>query len=158
MTVEHMPSSADMFNALCEISALVCPVNCVGVLGAGLARIFASRYQLMVEPYKRACENGDLVIGKLLVIGVESVGSGDGWDIVCVPTKDDWRNKSNLADVLAGIDALAAEATARLWDSIAIPALGCGLGGLQWGPVKQALDGAFLLHSTHVLIYPPRQA
>lgn len=161
MTIEHMPKGTDMFAVATE--AIVCPVNCAGVLGAGLARVFAGRFPIQV-PYKHACSlrqeaqrdhkeipPGALTIGRVLTITV------NGFDIVCVPTKDHWRHNSKLEDVKAGIDALSREADRKGWKQIHIPALGCGLGKLEWGPVKTAIENAFLLHSTQAFIYAPRQ-
>ena len=101
-----------------DADALVNPVNCMGQWNAGLAKQFRQRYPKMPTP--------KLKIGELYVYRYFDLY------IVNLPTKNDWRNKSKLEYIEAGLISLA-----KLeFDSIAIPKLGCGLGGLSWLDVK----------------------
>jgi len=101
-------------------------VNCVGVMGAGLAKQFADRYPGLLARYKRACESGEVQPGRLYVWRY-----GLTW-VVNFPTKRHWRGASRYEDVAAGLDALR-ELLAPLRDlRVAVPALGCSLGGLDW--------------------------
>jgi len=147
MTAEHMPQGSNMFKS--DADALICPVNCVGTLGAGLARVFAAKYPDMVQPYEYACGIERIAIGRVFTIDLGDV------DIVCVPTKNHWRNDSILEDVLKAIEALVVEAERQKWRVMSVPALGCGLGNLEWEPVKEALYESFRGHTTHARIFPP---
>jgi O-acetyl-ADP-ribose deacetylase (regulator of RNase III) len=121
--------------------ALVNPVNCLGVMGAGLAAQFRRRWPAMYADYRATCQAGRLAPGRLHLWGMP-----DGRFVVNLPTKQDWRHESDLAHVSAGIDALRRWSDAQAISSLAIPALGCGLGGLPWPTVRalliQAFDGA----------------
>jgi O-acetyl-ADP-ribose deacetylase (regulator of RNase III) len=115
-----------------NVSAIVNPVNCVGTMGNGLAFAFAQRHPKMLEQYKQLCASGELRPGKLFCYEVRP-----GRWIVNLPTKDNWcderRNPipSRPQDVQAGIDALVDFARSERIASIAVPALGCGKGGLD---------------------------
>lgn len=105
----------DIFS-MSDRALIVNPVNTVGVMGAGLAKQFAIRYPDMVGPYKEACKTGDLDIGK-------------PWrwnDVICVATKQHWRDPSQYAFVEASLKHLCHYTT-----PIALPPLGAGLGGLD---------------------------
>lgn len=118
--------------------ALVNPVNCKGVMGKGLALQFRRRFPLMYHDYVDVCYRG------WLCPGVLHVYSEDGKLIINFPTKDDWRQPSELAYIEKGLTALHNLILQRDIKSIAIPKLGCGLGGLEWGIVHsmilEALD------------------
>ena len=135
--------------------ALVNPVNTVGVMGAGLAKQFATRWPAMVSDYQQACRSGDLRPGTVhawlnpRAIPAEPTSvacdeHGPLWDsswvtprwIVNVPTKRHWRDPSRLDDVEQGVAALAAWIAAVRPSWVAVPALGCGLGGLPWPQVR----------------------
>jgi hypothetical protein len=75
-------------------------VNCVGVMGAGIARAFEARYPDMFRAYRRACEAGRVAPGRL------DVWRRDDEGVVNVPTKRDWRDGSRYGDVAAGLVAL----------------------------------------------------
>jgi O-acetyl-ADP-ribose deacetylase (regulator of RNase III) len=115
-----------------NVSAIVNPVNCVGTMGNGLASAFRRRHPKMFEQYAMICARGDLRPGKLFCYEVRP-----GRWIVNLPTKDNWcdeyRNPipSRPEYVQAGLDALVAFARSEQIASIAVPALGCGKGGLD---------------------------
>lgn len=117
----------NIFNSSCEY--LVNPVNCVGVMGKGLALEFKNKYPLNFEIYKKACDNASFNIGNLLIVPV------DNKFIVNFPTKKHWRNKSDLEFIKIGLEELKLAIKEFNIKSIALPKLGCGLGGLDWNEV-----------------------
>jgi appr-1-p processing enzyme family protein len=122
-------SNGDIFNTECE--ALVNPVNIKGIMGKGLALAFKTKYPAHFENYKRACQSGEMTTEK--VLAYQEI---NGPMIICLATKDDWKNSSKIEYVSAGLDDLARQIKALGIRSIAIPKLGCGLGGLDWGKVR----------------------
>ena len=117
----------NIFNSSCEF--LVNPVNCVGVMGKGLALEFKNKYPLNFEIYKKVCDNASFNIGNLLIVPV------DNKFIVNFPTKKHWRNKSDLEFIKIGLEELKVAIKDFNIKSIALPKLGCGLGGLDWNEV-----------------------
>ena len=117
----------NIFNSDCEF--LVNPVNCVGIMGKGLALEFKNKYPLNFEIYKKACDNASFNIGNLLIVPV------DNKFIVNFPTKKHWRNKSDLEFIKIGLEELKVAIKEFNIKSIALPKLGCGLGGLDWNEV-----------------------
>lgn len=122
-------SNGDIFNTECE--ALVNPVNIKGVMGKGLALAFKTKYPAHFENYKRACQSGEMTTEK--VLAYQEI---NGPMIICLATKADWRDSSKIEYVSAGLDDLAKQIKALGVRSIAIPKLGCGLGGLDWNKVR----------------------
>ena len=117
----------NIFNSSCEF--LVNPVNCVGVMGKGLALEFKNKYPLNFQKYKAFCDNASFHIGNLLIVPV------DNKFIVNFPTKKHWKNKSDLEFIKIGLEELKVAIKDFNIKSIAIPKLGCGLGGLDWNEV-----------------------
>lgn len=117
----------NIFNSSCEF--LVNPVNCVGVMGKGLALEFKNKYPLNFEVYKKACDNASFNIGNLLIVYENNKF------IVNFPTKKHWRNKSDLEFIKIGLEELKVAIKEFNIKSIALPKLGCGLGGLDWNEV-----------------------
>jgi O-acetyl-ADP-ribose deacetylase (regulator of RNase III) len=105
---------------------LVNTVNCVGVMGKGIALEFKQRYPDMFKAYKRICDAGELEIGKLWL------WSGrDQW-VLNFPTKKHWRHPSKVEWIEAGLDKFVTEYVRRGITDISFPRLGCGNGGLNW--------------------------
>ena len=129
----------DIFDA--EVEALVNPVNCVGVAGAGLAKEFKKRYPVIFSMYARYCTNGSVYPGRVLTLDL-GAGQKPRW-IIHFPTKRHWRNKSCIEDVALGVHALIKDLKRFGIRSVAIPALGCGLGELRWSVVAPLLNLAF---------------
>lgn len=109
---------------------IVNPVNCVGVMGAGLAKQFKERYPRMFAKYQSCCMAKLLEPGKLMLCK-----ESDKW-ILLFPTKNHWKDRSELIYIKQGLNKLVAEYQLRGIKSIAIPKIGCGLGGLNWEEVK----------------------
>lgn len=138
----------DMFETPVDIR--VNTVNCVGVMGAGVALAFKQRYPEMFRDYQRDCKDGRVMAGAMHVW--RSL-SGD-W-IINFPTKRDWREPSRYEDIDSGLDALRRYLDGVGPVRIALPALGCGHGGLDWqrvsGMIRDKLGGV----DAHVLVFGP---
>lgn len=130
--------------------ALVNPVNCRGVMGAGLARAFAERWPEIVPPYRRACEDKTLALGTVLVHPL-----GHGF-VIYFPTKGHWTEKSKVSSIAMGLKSLASTVRQLELASVAVPALGCGLGGLHWVTVRPLIVAALGWLKADVMVYGPR--
>lgn len=124
---------------------LVNPVNCEGVMGKGLALQFKRRFPETFKSYRAECSEFSLWIGKLHVF------DENGKTIVNFPTKDTWREASKIKYIRRGLAALKEFLSSGYVKSIAIPPLGCGLGGLDWNEVKPII--CQYLGSLDVCIY-----
>ena len=138
----------DMFDVHADIR--VNTVNCVGVMGAGVALAFKKRYPDMFKNYQRDCKDDRVKPGTM---NVWKSLSGD-W-VINFPTKRHWRNSSRYEDIDAGLDDLRSYLDSVGPVTVTLPALGCGHGGLDWDRVSQMirkkLDGV----NAHVLIFEP---
>ena len=140
-----------------DAEAVVIPTNCLGVMGAGLAKQARDKWPGLEVAYKEACAH--MKPGR---IWVWTHSWQDGMPvIICLPTKDRWKNPSRLEYVASGLACLAFaindDRNINALDTIAIPPLGCGLGGLRWesvGPMIEAFGKRFGGHT--ILIYPPQ--
>ncbi|MCY4319582.1 MAG: macro domain-containing protein [Alphaproteobacteria bacterium] len=124
----------NIFDSGC--GALVNPVNCVGIMGKGLALQFKHRFPANFVAYAEACRRRELVPGHLHVF---EAGASAPHLIVNFPTKRHWRDASRLDDIALGLNALAAAIASHGIRSLAIPPLGCGLGGLPWPEVRSLI-------------------
>lgn len=120
--------------------ALVNTVNCVGVMGRGVALQFRNAFPENYRAYKAACDRGEVQPGRMFVFDLGQL-TRPRW-IINFPTKRHWRGKSRMEDIEAGLDALVREIQARGIRSIALPPLGAGLGGLDWRQVKPRIVAA----------------
>lgn len=127
---------------------LVNPVNCVGVMGAGLAREFKERYPSMFQEYWKACQSGQLRPGNLLTIPV-----GNDKYILNFPTKDDWRNPTEWEYLEKGMATFIRVYRELGITSVAFPLLGAGLGGLNKLEVFDFLVEHLQYVDIHVIIY-----
>lgn len=132
--------------------ALVNPVNCRGVAGAGLARQFKVAFPKNHRDYAQTCKQG------LLMSGVIHTSPNQTNPIIFnFPTKRHWLDHSRLKDIEKGLDSLATILRSELpVSSIAIPRLGCGLGGLDWTTVLPLIAAlAAKVPDVEVQIYSP---
>ena len=123
-----------------DSEAIVNPVNCVGVSGAGLAKQFAQRYPKNDRLYREACKDNRVQPGRGLI--TETCRQSPRF-IVNFPTKRHWRDRSRLSDIQLGLRNLHRELLRRDIRSIALPALGAGLGGLPWPDVRDLIEREF---------------
>ncbi len=137
--------------------ALVNTVNCVGVMGRGIALQFKKAFPDNFKQYKTVCDSKELQPGKMFIYDLCRLHAPHY--VVNFPTKRHWRGKSRMEDIDAGLQALVAEVCRRKIHSIAIPPLGCGLGGLRWEDVRTKIEDAFQgLDDVQVLLYEPKGA
>jgi len=133
-----------------EAQTLVNTVNCVGVMGKGVAAEFKKRFPSMFTDYAGRCARGEVQIGKPYVYRELS-----GPVILNFPTKQHWRAASRLADVVAGLDYLAEHYKAWELTSLAMPPLGCGNGGLAWEQVAPLIYQKLAHLDLDVELYAP---
>jgi O-acetyl-ADP-ribose deacetylase (regulator of RNase III) len=127
-----------------DCEALVNPVNCVGIMGKGLALQFKKEFddQIMLD-YKKACQNGTLRPGQpqfLRVYGKNTRSGTQTYAVINFPTKLHWQDPSRIEWIEAGLVSLAQIIKNRNLESIAIPPLGCGLGGLSQSDVRPLIE------------------
>jgi O-acetyl-ADP-ribose deacetylase (regulator of RNase III) len=137
-----------------KTEALVNAINCVGVMGKGIALQFKRAFPDNFKQYKIACDAQKVKPGMMFTVLTESLFHPRY--IINFPTKRHWKEKSNLEDVQAGLKALVQEIQQKEIRSIAVPPLGCGNGGLDWSLVKPSIADAFAsLPEVHVIIFEP---
>ncbi|MBU1052856.1 MAG: macro domain-containing protein [Proteobacteria bacterium] len=140
-----------------DAQALVNTVNCVGVMGRGIALQFKNRFPDNFKRYKAVCDKKELQPGKMLIYDLNRLYNPRY--VVNFPTKRHWKGKSRMEDIEVGLQALVTEVRKRSIHSIAIPPLGCGLGGLHWADVRARIEAAFKdLTDVRVLLYEPKGA
>jgi len=126
-----------------EMQTLVNPVNTVGIMGAGLALKFKFLYPEMFQRYRHLCKIGLLRIGKpMMYKPVAGPTFPDPW-VMFFPTKEHYRDPSKLKYIANGLASVRLLHGIWQLESLAIPALGCGLGGLEWERVRHLIE-AFL--------------
>ncbi len=127
-----------------NLQTLVNPVNCVGVMGKGLALEFKQRYPDMFTDYAARCARREVHLGQPYLYRHFRLPH-----VLNFPTKGHWRSDSKLSDIIAGLQYL--EQHCHEWGiyELAVPALGCGLGQLEWREVEPHL----LWHLTSLNIY-----
>src|SRR5258708_846375 len=116
-----------------DAEAVVNTVNCVGIMGRGVALQVRKAFPENFAAYKAACARNEVRPGHMLVFELRHLHNPRY--IINFPTKRHWKGKSRIEDIEAGLPALIEEVRVRRIQSIAIPPLGCGLGGLRWSEV-----------------------
>lgn len=137
-----------------EAEALVNTVNCVGFMGKGIALQFKQAYPANYQAYRKACDSDEVQLGRMFIYDTGSMLHGRY--VINFPTKHHWKGKSRYEDIQAGLEALVADVQRLEIRSIAIPPLGCGLGGLDWRKVRPMIENAFAaLPEVRVLLFEP---
>ena len=140
-----------------DVEALVNTVNCVGIMGRGIALQFKNDFPENFKAYEAACAREEVQPGKMFVFETRTLTNPKF--IINFPTKRHWRGKSRMEDIDSGLKALVEEIRTRSIRSIAIPPLGSGLGGLNWTDVRprivEALRG---LNDLQVIVFEPNSA
>jgi uncharacterized protein YwgA/O-acetyl-ADP-ribose deacetylase (regulator of RNase III) len=145
----------DLFKS--DAQTLVNTVNCVGVMGKGIALEFKKRFPDMFKDYEQRCTRGEVRLGQPYLYK-----QGECPWILNFPTKDHWRAVSRLSDIVAGLEHFKRNYKPWGIKSLAVPPLGCGSGQLDWtvvGPTLYRhlteLDIPVELYAPHGT--PPRQ-
>jgi O-acetyl-ADP-ribose deacetylase (regulator of RNase III) len=138
-----------------DVDALVNTVNCVGVMGKGIALQFKLTFPGNFNQYHQACQKNEVKIGKMFVVkcltGVKF--------IINFPTKKHWKEKSDIEYIKKGLKDLKETIKKLEITSIAIPPLGCGMGGLKWDEVRPLIiDELKSLENVDIYLYEPGES
>ena len=140
-----------------DAEAIINTVNCVGVMGRGIALQFKNAFPENFKAYAAACKRDEVQPGRMFIHDMG--GLTNPRYIINFPTKRHWRGKSRMEDIESGLMALAAEIRERGIRSIAIPPLGSGLGGLDWVEVRQRIEQALAgLGDVRIIVFEPNGA
>ena len=140
-----------------KVEALVNTVNCVGIMGKGIALQFKQNYPENFKAYKKICDADQLHPGQMFIY--ENGPLLTPRYIINFPTKRHWRGKSKIEDIQSGLQTLVQEIQNYHIKSIAIPPLGCGNGGLEWNIVKPLIIQACeQIPDVQVIIFEPSEA
>lgn len=140
-----------------DVEALVNTVNCVGVMGRGLALQFKKTFPENYKAYAAACKRGEVKQGRMFVYEMDRLTYPRY--IINFPTKRHWRARSSLEDIESGLEALVNEIHLRNIHSIAIPPLGSGLGGLKWTQVRKRIENTLSeLNNVQIIVFEPKGA
>jgi O-acetyl-ADP-ribose deacetylase (regulator of RNase III) len=151
--IEHR--TGDILQA--DAEALVNTVNCVGIMGRGVALQFKNAYPENFKAYEAACARAEVQPGRMFVFETGTLTNPKY--IVNFPTKRHWRGKSRMEDIDAGLKSLVEEIRTRRIRSIALPPLGSGLGGLDWRDVRPRIEAALRgLDDVRVMVFEPHAA
>ena len=139
-----------------DAHAIVNPVNCVGVMGKGLALEFKKRFPRNYQEYSEACQNKLVQPGRMFICRTKQTGPQGC--VINFPTKRHWRDGSRIDDIRDGLRAMADDMEKLQIPSVAVPALGAGLGGLDWEDVREIiLDELSGLDDISIRVYEPRR-
>lgn len=134
--------------------ALVNTVNCVGVMGKGIALQFKQKFPDNFAAYERACRHKEVHTGRMFTVPTGRLINPRF--IINFPTKNHWKGKSRIEDIESGLQALVEEIKKLGIQSVAVPPLGCGNGGLNWNEVRPLIEAAFSqLPAVQVALYAP---
>lgn len=138
----------NLFESGAEV--LVNTVNCVGVMGKGIAYQFKRAYPEMHKDYVLRCKRGEVRLGEVTRFKER------GKVILNFPTKSHWRASSKLPDISTGLRALRELIVEESVKSIALPPLGCGNGGLEWANVRPLIERELgALANVDIEVYEP---
>lgn len=140
----------DLFSI--EADILVNTINCFGIMSKGIALTFKKRYPEMFYNYQKACRTGQIEPGRLHIWEAP-----DGLTIVNFPTKRHWRNPSEYSYIINGLVALHDFLLKRGKVRVAIPALGCGNGGLDWNKVSQLITDYLPDMDADIFVFNPKE-
>jgi O-acetyl-ADP-ribose deacetylase (regulator of RNase III)/uncharacterized protein YwgA len=137
-----------------DVQAFVNTVNTVGIMGKGIALQFKKAFPDNFAAYAKACKGNEVQIGRMFIHDLAQLHNPRF--IINFPTKRHWRGQSKLEDIEAGLDALVKDVKRLRIESLALPPLGCGHGGLVWEDVYRMIVQAFEdLPGVRVVVYAP---
>lgn len=131
--------------------ALVNTVNCEGIMGGGIALAFKVKYPEYYKEYRTICDQKREEAGFVRLYPVDDLVDG----IINFPTKDKVRNPSLIGYIELGLNNLRYMLSYWNIKSVAMPALGCGLGGLDWKDVKPLIEKELSDLDTEIMVYEP---
>lgn len=136
-----------------DAQALVNTLNTVGVMGKGIALQFNQRFPPNFAAYAQACKRGQVHTGRMFITEPGEL-AGPRW-VVNFPTKQHWRDPSRMEWVVDGLQDLRSFLVSNSVQSIALPALGAGLGGLSWPAVRGQIETTLGDLAVDVRVYEP---
>ncbi len=140
-----------------DVEAIVNTVNCVGIMGRGIALQFKKRFPENFKVYAAACKKKAILPGKMFVYKTDSLINPKY--IISFPTKRHWRGASRMEDIENGLQDLVKVIKDLKIQSIALPPLGCGLGGLDWNTVRVRIEFVLNeLRDVDVVVFEPKGA
>lgn len=139
-----------------DVDALVNTVNTKGIMGKGIALQFRRAFPESYEVYRAACEAGEVQLGRMFVVRIGRLDR-PRW-IIHFPTKGHWKSPSRIADIEAGLADLRRVLDEYDIKSLALPPLGCGLGGLEWSVVRPLIEAALTDAPVRALVFEPAGA
>lgn len=140
-----------------DVEALVNTVNTVGVMGKGIALQFKRAFPANYRAYRAACARGEVRLGEVWLFDTQVLAPRRY--VLNFPTKQHWRSGSRLDDIAAGLDSLVDVVRDHHITSLAIPALGCGNGGLDWAAVRPLIERACgRMPDVRAVVFPPEGA
>jgi O-acetyl-ADP-ribose deacetylase (regulator of RNase III) len=135
----------DMFSS--RIQTLTVSVNTVGVMGKGLASRAKYQFPDVYVRYQDVCRRRQLLMGIPYLYKRESsfheeladdpgsfTQGRETWFLLFA-TKGDWKQSANLGSIARGLTWVQENFGTEGVKSLAMPALGCGLGNLSWADV-----------------------
>ncbi|WP_186151646.1 macro domain-containing protein [Burkholderia gladioli] len=144
--------SGDFFEFDADI--MINTVNCVGVMGAGVALAFKKRFPEMFGDYVEKCRSGDIRPGSPSVWIQRDMISKE-IEIINFPTKDHWKNPSEYHYIDDGLKWLSTYLENKSGKIVTLPALGCGHGGLDWGRVRPMISDRLKNSPAHIYVFEP---
>ena len=136
-----------------DVEAIVNTVNCVGIMGRGLALQFKNKFPQNFKEYQLACTNKEVQLGKMFVHQTGQLINPKY--IINFPTKGHWKQNSKIEDISNGLDDLITIIEKYSIKSIAIPTIGSGLGGLDWKMVKKLIEEKLKNINCTVILFEP---
>ena len=136
-----------------DVEAIVNTVNCVGIMGRGLALQFKNKFPQNFKEYQLACTKKEVQLGKMFVHQTGQLINPKY--IINFPTKGHWKQNSKIEDISNGLDDLITIIEKYSIKSIAIPPLGSGLGGLDWKMVKKLIEEKLKNINCTVILFEP---
>lgn len=139
-----------------DVDALVNTVNTEGVMGKGVALQFKRAFPANYKAYRAACAAGEVKLGRMFVFDTGRLERPRY--IINFPTKGHWRSRSRLGDIDAGLHDLRRVLGQLQVESVAVPPLGCGLGGLRWSDVRPRIEAVLADLPIRALVFEPEGA
>ena len=140
-----------------DAEALVNTVNCVGIMGRGVALQFKKAFPENFKAYKAACDRDEVQPGRMFVFETGYVDNPKY--IINFPTKRHWKGKSRIEDIESGLRDFVDVIRERRIQSVAMPPLGSGLGGLHWPDVRRRIEEAIQsLPDVSFIVFEPRDS